>query len=161
MVNPHTHTISVAQPPQALSRRGLHTTAVEVARLLYALNPVHDPCGALLYLDYLALRAKCYTLLEFLAGARPEEAPSPSLAFSLALGRFLEAGQGGSGGVDGGKGGVDGGVQGKAHPDELLMRAVLMYPGLVVRLMANLRVCGVCMCYVCMCSSTSHREEWL
>lgn len=117
---------------QALSRRGLHSTAVEVARLLYALDPEHDPRGALLYLDYLALRAKRYALLETLTQARPDEAPAPSLAFSLALGRFLAAREG--------SGSDDVGCTGPA--DEALMRAVLMYPGLVVRLMTALRVCG-------------------
>lgn len=38
---------------QALSRRGLHRTALEVCKLLLALNPL-DPMGALFALDYLA-----------------------------------------------------------------------------------------------------------
>lgn len=38
---------------QALSRRGLHRTALEVCKLLLALNPL-DPTGALFALDYLA-----------------------------------------------------------------------------------------------------------
>ena len=41
---------------QALSRRGLHRTALEVCKLLLALN-VDDPLGALCTVDYLALRA--------------------------------------------------------------------------------------------------------
>lgn len=38
---------------QALSRRGLHKTALEVCKLLLALNS-DDPMGALFALDYLA-----------------------------------------------------------------------------------------------------------
>ncbi len=38
---------------QALSRRGLHKTALEVCKLLLALNP-GDPMGALFAIDYLA-----------------------------------------------------------------------------------------------------------
>jgi hypothetical protein len=41
---------------QALSRRGCHGSALEATKLLLALDP-EDPMGALLLLDYLALRA--------------------------------------------------------------------------------------------------------
>lgn len=41
---------------QGLSRRGLHRTALEVCKLLLALNG-DDPLGALCTIDYLALRA--------------------------------------------------------------------------------------------------------
>jgi hypothetical protein len=41
---------------QGLSRRGLHRTALEVCKLLMALN-ADDPLGALCTVDYLALRA--------------------------------------------------------------------------------------------------------
>jgi hypothetical protein len=41
---------------QALSRRGCHASALEVTKLLLALDP-EDPVGGLLLLDYLALRA--------------------------------------------------------------------------------------------------------
>ena len=41
---------------QGLSRRGLHRTALEVCKLLLALN-ADDPLGALCTVDYLALRA--------------------------------------------------------------------------------------------------------
>lgn len=41
---------------QALSRRGCHGSALEVTKLMLALDP-EDPMGGLLLLDYLALRA--------------------------------------------------------------------------------------------------------
>lgn len=41
---------------QALSRRGCHSSALEVTKLLLALDP-EDPMGALLMMDYSALRA--------------------------------------------------------------------------------------------------------
>ena len=44
---------------QALSRRGLHKTALEVCKLLLALNP-GDPMGALFAIDYLAGGAPCW-----------------------------------------------------------------------------------------------------
>jgi hypothetical protein len=37
-----------------LQRRGCFRTALEFAKLLYALDPAGDPHGALLYLDFLA-----------------------------------------------------------------------------------------------------------
>lgn len=39
-----------------LQKRGTNRTAFEFARLLYSLDPGEDPHGALLYLDYLAIR---------------------------------------------------------------------------------------------------------
>lgn len=48
---------------QALSRRGLHTTAFEVAKLLLMLDP-DDPMGVMLCIDYFALRAHAYTWLQ-------------------------------------------------------------------------------------------------
>ena len=41
---------------QALSRQGCHRTALEVCKLMLALEP-EDPMGALMMVDYLALRA--------------------------------------------------------------------------------------------------------
>lgn len=124
---------------QALSRRGLHATAVEVGRLLYALNPTEDPRGALLYLEYLALRAKRFDLLDMLATARPDEAPLPGLAYSTALGKALAPG---------------GAVPTGGPADEPLRRAVLMYPVVVTRLMHRLRV-RRCFGSTCPCVSAA------
>lgn len=44
---------------QSLSRRGLHGTALEVAKLILSLDP-EDPVGLLTSIDYYALRAQQY-----------------------------------------------------------------------------------------------------
>jgi transcription factor 25 len=41
-----------------LNRRGTPRTAFEFARLLFSLDPHTDPLGALLHLDFLAIKAK-------------------------------------------------------------------------------------------------------
>ena len=48
---------------QNLSRRGLHGTALEYAKLLLGLDPT-DPRGILFCIDYLAIRAGQYKFLE-------------------------------------------------------------------------------------------------
>jgi hypothetical protein len=48
---------------QGLSRKGLHTTAFEVAKLILMLDP-DDPMGVMLCVDYFALRAHNYTWLQ-------------------------------------------------------------------------------------------------
>ena len=47
---------------QNLSRRGLHATALEYAKLLLGLDPT-DPKGVLFCIDYLAIRAQQYKFL--------------------------------------------------------------------------------------------------
>ena len=44
-------------PCSVLQRRGCVRTSFEFARLLYGLDPATDPHGALLHLDYLAVKA--------------------------------------------------------------------------------------------------------
>ena len=48
---------------QNLSRRGLHGTALEYAKLLLGLDPT-DPRGVLFCIDYLAIRAGQYSFLQ-------------------------------------------------------------------------------------------------
>ena len=48
---------------QSLSRRGLHATALEVAKLTLSLDPEDDPVGLLTCIDYYALRAQQYSFL--------------------------------------------------------------------------------------------------
>ncbi len=74
---------------QALSRRGLHTTALEFAKLLLALDP-EDPLGALCCVDYFALRAQQFRFLHRLADEFDGDGSLrllPNFAFSLALAR--------------------------------------------------------------------------
>ena len=47
----------LASRVQGLSRKGLHATAFEVAKLLLLLDP-DDPSGALFCIDYFALRSQ-------------------------------------------------------------------------------------------------------
>ena len=48
---------------QNLSRRGLHATALEYAKLLLGLDP-QDPKGVLFCIDYLAIRAQQFQYLQ-------------------------------------------------------------------------------------------------
>lgn len=48
---------------QNLSRRGLHGTALEYAKLLLGLDP-SDPKGVLFCIDYLAIRAHQYSFIK-------------------------------------------------------------------------------------------------
>jgi len=66
---------------QSLSRRGLHATALEVAKLALGLDP-GDPLGLLQYIDYLALRAQQWDFLEARAppAARPARPTEPAAA---------------------------------------------------------------------------------
>jgi hypothetical protein len=47
-----------------LGRRGCNRTAVEFNKLLLSFDPVNDPFGILLRIDYYAIRAKEYTLIQ-------------------------------------------------------------------------------------------------
>jgi hypothetical protein len=83
---------------QNLSRRGLHATALEMCKLLLALDPA-DPLGALFLIDYLALRSRQFA---WLARFAEEWSPAldnradgggglemlPNFAYSLALAAF-------------------------------------------------------------------------
>ena len=51
---------------QNLSRRGLHGTALEYAKLLLGLDPT-DPRGVLFCIDYLAIRAGQYNFLKVMS----------------------------------------------------------------------------------------------
>ena len=62
---------------QNLSRRGLHGTALEYAKLLLGLDPT-DPRGVLFCIDYLAIRAGQYSFLKVQGSA-----PSCMTVFTL------------------------------------------------------------------------------
>ena len=47
-----------------LGRRGCNRTAIEFNKLLLSFDPQRDPFGVLLRIDYQAIRAKEYSLLE-------------------------------------------------------------------------------------------------
>ena len=48
---------------QGLSRKGLHATAFELAKVLMILDP-DDPMGAFFCIDYFALRSQNYRWLQ-------------------------------------------------------------------------------------------------
>lgn len=84
--------VALFRHAQALSRRGCHSSALEVAKLLMALDP-SDPLGSLQLIDYLALRAGRYSwLVQFVEGFDGGAALAllPNFAYSLALARFRQ-----------------------------------------------------------------------
>jgi hypothetical protein len=85
---------------QALSRRGCHASALEVTKLLLALDP-EDPVGGLLLLDYLALRAgACHKGRGGQGGGGSEEWGGGLLLLDY-LALHAGARQGGEGGAGG------------------------------------------------------------
>ena len=58
--------VALNQHVQSLSKRGCHRAAFELVKLLFKLD-LRDPCGALLRMDYVAIRAdRCSWLLSFI-----------------------------------------------------------------------------------------------
>ena len=55
---------------QGLSRKGLHATAFEVAKVLMLLDP-DDPMGAIFCIDYFALRSQNYRWLQVSLASNP------------------------------------------------------------------------------------------
>jgi hypothetical protein len=77
-----------------VSSRGCWRTAFEISKLLLSLDPTNDPLGALLMIDYYALRSNQYEYLvqlyeEWNASRQLEWLPN--FAFSYALALFLLA----------------------------------------------------------------------
>ncbi|KAK9819275.1 hypothetical protein WJX81_004556 [Elliptochloris bilobata] len=144
---------------QGLSRRGLHATALEVAKLALGLDP-SDPLGLLLYVDFLALRAQQWDFLERLVAEWPGAglACLPNFAFSLPLGHWLRSRQrharlGAALARAGGAGAATSGSVGAAREEgeeeeavaagDALARAALLHPLAVVQLMERLQDQGV------------------
>ncbi|KAJ2686282.1 hypothetical protein H4R19_006726, partial [Coemansia spiralis] len=76
---------------QFMARRGCWRTAFETNKVLLGLDPVHDPYGALLTLDFHALKSKQFEYVrQFAAGWTwsPVEL-LPNWAFSRALAEFM------------------------------------------------------------------------
>ncbi|KAL4430372.1 hypothetical protein ABPG77_002178 [Micractinium sp. CCAP 211/92] len=131
---------------QSLSRRGLHRTALEVCKLLLALN-ADDPLGALQTIDYLALRAGRYDFLYRLAerhGGDGSAALLPNFVFSQALARWYQEQEGSpSKARSSDAGGSSGGGSEHRPSADLLVKAVLLYPEAVVRLQRELQSKGM------------------
>lgn len=83
-----------------MGRKGCNRTGLEFCKLLLSLDPVNDPYGVLLRIDYYAIRAKEFKYLQFLAKQLGKEvypdAPNasflvlPNLLMSLALSKRME-----------------------------------------------------------------------
>ena len=124
---------------QMLCKAGNWRTALEFAKLLYSLDPAADPCAALLFMDYYAVRAAQW---EFLKGLREALARAgaglyqlPGLMYNEALGMYLdEAGRAGGGAE------LYKGDRVHQHSCRRLQEAMLLHPAALVRLQDR---CGV------------------
>ncbi|KAJ1898445.1 hypothetical protein LPJ66_002748 [Kickxella alabastrina] len=75
---------------QFMSRRGCWRTAFEVNKVLLSLDPVQDPYGALMTLDFHALKSKQYEYVrQFVTDWSWSSAELPNWAFSRALAEFM------------------------------------------------------------------------
>ncbi|KAK9851873.1 hypothetical protein WJX84_005125, partial [Apatococcus fuscideae] len=141
---------------QKLSRQGLHSTALELAKLLMALDPT-DPVGVFCWIDYLALRAHRFAFLQRLLEEYPDKTISllPNMSYSAAL-AVWEAAQPGLAAAQRGKSGTassssssssKSSANGHAAPSaspmealrEPLVQAILLHPLALVRLMDKVR----------------------
>lgn len=124
---------------QALSRRGCHASALEVTKLLLALDP-EDPVGGLLLLDYLALRAGAYDYLERFVSEFDSShslALLPNYAFALPMARFRleQAQEQQQQGAAASSSGSSAGVSSLT----LLAQALLLHPLVLVELVGKLQ----------------------
>ncbi|KAF9300780.1 Transcription factor 25 [Mortierella antarctica] len=109
---------------QFLGRRGCWRTAFEFNKLLLSLDPVHDELGALLSIDFYALKAQEYNYLKRLYERLQEDHgldQLPNFAYSIAMAQFhLET------------------AEGKDHTEssKLLQRAIVLFP-MAVPLLAD------------------------
>ncbi|KAJ1722102.1 hypothetical protein LPJ53_003434 [Coemansia erecta] len=75
---------------QFMARRGCWRTAFEVNKVLLSLDPVQDPYGALLTLDFHALKSRQYDYIcQFVDGWTWSSVELPNLAYSRALAEFM------------------------------------------------------------------------
>jgi hypothetical protein len=117
---------------QTMGRRGLHRTALEVCKLLLQLDE-SDPTGALQTIDYFAVRSGQYDYLEKLLEGQGVDGDSgavallPNMVFSLALSKWYQENK----------------QADKSASENLLVKAILLHPLVVVRLQAKLAEQGV------------------
>uniref|UniRef100_A0A914UX17 Transcription factor 25 n=2 Tax=Plectus sambesii TaxID=2011161 RepID=A0A914UX17_9BILA len=111
-----------------LCQRGLYRTALEFVKLLFSLDPLEDPLGMLLLIDYVALRARQYDyLLSLYRGLEISRNVSqlPNFAYSVALGCFLKT-------IDEDQPTT---TEDENLADELLQDALLRFPTLLLPLL--------------------------
>ncbi|KAJ2795432.1 hypothetical protein H4R20_005877 [Coemansia guatemalensis] len=108
---------------QFMARRGCWRTALEVNKVLLGLDPVHDPYGVLLTLDFFALKSRQYEYVRrFVADWSWSRVDLlPNWAYSQALAEFmLESGDGKKGKKSESRASMD-----------LLVEAILAFPTVV------------------------------
>ncbi|KAG0345623.1 Transcription factor 25 [Podila humilis] len=102
---------------QFLGRRGCWRTAFEFNKLLLSLDPVHDELGALLSIDFYALKAQEYSyLVRMYERLQADHGLThlPNFAYSIAMARFhLETAEG---------------CKDHAESSALLQRAIILFP---------------------------------
>ncbi|KAL6754257.1 transcriptional repressor TCF25-domain-containing protein [Haematococcus lacustris] len=141
---------------QALSRASCHRTALELVKLLLAMQP-DDPLGALCLVDNLAIRAGRFRFLaDFVAGFDADLALAlrPNFAYALPMAALRQQQQQQQ---QEGEGEVQGEVEqpgasstgeaaagskrdeGSLPPEQMLAQAILLHPSVVNRLVAKLQ----------------------
>lgn len=106
-----------------VGQRACYRTALEICRLLLSLDPEEDPLGVILCIDFYALRSMKY---EWLICAYEEWEPVrnvsqlPNFAFSVAMAYFQ---------LD------DPGSENKLMSNDLLQKALIMFPGVLLPLL--------------------------
>ncbi|KAG7666551.1 hypothetical protein KSW81_005203 [Nannochloris sp. 'desiccata'] len=117
---------------QTMGRRGLHRTALEVCKLVLQLDE-SDPMGVYQTIDYFAVRSGQYEYLQKLLEGRGADGDSgavallPNMVFSLALSKWYQENK----------------QSDKSASENLLVKAILLHPLVVVRLQARLAEQGV------------------
>ncbi|KAL3147449.1 hypothetical protein ABBQ38_014508 [Trebouxia sp. C0009 RCD-2024] len=148
--------VALFKQTQNLSRRGLHGTALEYAKLLLGMDPT-DPRGVLFCIDYLAIRAGQFNFLKRLTTQDEAISQLPNFVYSTLLADFRErtghtaSKQGrGSGFAPAAaaapapsSSNSEAEAGGQASLESRLSQAVMMYPVVVVRLMDKLKDKGV------------------
>ena len=119
-----------------LGRRGLPRTALECLKLLYSLN-ADDPSGVLATVDYYALRCREFAWLRAVAKGVAQASTMPNIVYSLALAAHLD----GSSKVSEGSEGSE--AIAIADADDLMAKALMMFPGVVVCLQRKLAAMDV------------------
>ncbi|GMI69525.1 hypothetical protein like AT2G46900 [Hibiscus trionum] len=116
-----------------MDRRGCHRTALEVCKLLLALDS-DDPMGAMFCLDYFAVRAGEYAWLERFSEDYKTDTPLwllPNFSYSLAVCRLYleqeESSESDNTCVD----------TAKASPADLMSQALMLHPTVLKKLVAK------------------------
>ena len=104
-----------------IGARACHRTALEFCKLALSLDPLEDPLGILLMMDFYALRSQQYSwFLEFLTSWDPKRnlTQLPNMAYSMALAQFYSSKN-----------------QDFAMADHSIQKALIEFPGVFLPLM--------------------------